>query len=177
MVRLISLCACCLLPLASISALAEETPGDHVDDTLTTARVKMALLDSSLSDASQINVETSKGIVQLSGFLSSNEAKVSAGEVAAGVKDVRDVSNRITVRTGNRSAGETLDDTILAGKIKLALAEEETTNANRINVEVREGTVELSGFVGSYAERNMAVEFVSGLDGVKSVINSMDIIQ
>ena len=177
MSRLACLFACCLLPLATATALAEETPGDHVDDSLTTARVKMALLDSSLSDATDINVETSKGIVQLSGFLNSREGKIAAGKVAAGVQDVKDVSNRITVRTGKRSVGKTLDDTILASKVKLALAEEESTDANRINVEVREGVVELSGFVGSYADRNTAVEFVSRLDGVKDVINSMDVMQ
>ena len=177
MSRLALLFAGFFLALTSTTAIAGETAGDHVDDPLTTARVKMALLDSSLSDASDINVETSKGIVQLSGFLGSKDAKISAGQVAAGVEDVKDVSNRITVRTGKRSVGKTLDDTILASKVKLALAEEESTDANRINVEVREGVVELSGFVGSYADRNTAVEFVSRLDGVKDVINSMAVMQ
>lgn len=177
MSRFAYLLACCLLPLATATALAEETPGDHVDDSLTTARVKMALLDSSLSDAADINVETSKGIVQLSGFLNSKEGKIAAGKVAAGVQDVKDVSNRITVRTGKRSIGKTLDDTILASKVKLALVENKSTNASEINVEVREGIVELSGFVDSYGDRNTAVEFVSQMDGVKDVINSLDVTQ
>lgn len=175
MSRLASLLACCSLALTMATAFAEKTAGEHVDDSLTTARVKMALLDSSLSDASNINVETSKGVVQLSGFLDSKEIKVAAAKIAADVEGVKDVSNRITVRTAKRSVGRSLDDTILASKIKLAMAENDTTSATKINIEVREGIVELSGFVNSYAERDAAVEFVSRIDGVKDVINAIDI--
>jgi osmotically-inducible protein OsmY len=42
-------------------------------------------------------------------------------------------------------------------------------------VEIRGGVVELSGFVTTYDERDAAVKLVSGIDGVKDVINSIDI--
>lgn len=159
----------------STAAHAQKSAGEHVDDTTTTARVKMALLDNDVSDATDINVETSKGIVQLAGWVNSDEVRNMAGKVAAETEGVKDVSNRLQVQSGSRSAGRALDDTILASKVKLKLAENESTNSTKINVEVRSGVVELSGFVDSYKERDIAVKFVSGIDGVKNVINSIDI--
>ena len=140
-----------------------------------TTRVKFALLDQSVSDASDINVETSKGVVQLAGFVKSDSIKAMAGRVTAGVDGVVSVSNRLIVRSEKRSAGTTLDDGILAAKVKLKLVENKETSGGKINVEIRDAVVELSGFVDSYEERDAAVQLVSAIDGVKDVINSIDI--
>ena len=168
---------CLLALLVSGSVIAQKSAGEHLDDSTTTARVKMALIEESMSDASAINVETSKGIVQLAGFVGSEKTKRTAGEIARGVDGVQSVSNRLRVMTEKRSAGRALDDSILAAKVKLKLVESKKTSGGKINVEVREGAVELSGFVSSYEERDAAVELVSGIDGVKDVFNSIDITQ
>ncbi len=55
------------------------------------------------------------------------------------------------------------------------LAENDETSAHKVNVEIRGGVVELSGFVTTYDERDVAVKLVSSIDGVKDVINSIDI--
>ena len=164
-----------LLTLTAASAYAEKTPGEHVDDATITSRVKYALLNEVADDALAINVEVSKGVVQLSGWVSSDTAKSEAGRVAKAAEGVVAVSNRLLVRTGKRSAGRTLDDSLLAAKVKLALTENENTNAIRINVEVRNAVVELSGFVDSYEERDAAASFVENIEGVDKVINSIDI--
>ena len=168
---------CLLALLVSGSVIAQKSAGEHLDDSTTTARVKMALIEESMSDASAINVETSKGIVQLAGFVGSEKTKRTAGEIARGVDGVQSVSNRLRVMTEKRSAGRALDDSILAAKVKLKLVESKKTSGGKINVEVRAGAVELSGFVSSYEERDAAVELVSGIDGVKDVFNSIDITQ
>ncbi len=170
-----TLAVCVLALLMNAAAQAEKSAGEHVDDSTMTARVKMALLEESASDAIDINVETSMGVVQLAGFVDSEKVKSKAGQIAKDVDGVRDVSNRLTVKSGSRSAGRTLDDMTLAAKVKLELVEDKRTNAGRINVEVRSAVVELSGFVDSYAERDAAVELVSGIDGVSRVLNSIDI--
>ncbi len=170
-----TLAVCVLALLMNAAVHAEKSTGEHVDDTTMTARVKMALLEESASDAIDINVETSMGVVQLAGFVDSEKVKSKAGQIAKDVDGVRDVSNRLTVKSGSRSAGRVLDDTTLAAKVKLELVEDKRTNAGRINVEVRSAVVELSGFVDSYAERDAAVELVSGIDGVSRVLNSIDI--
>ena len=164
-----------LLTLAAAFAHAEKTPGEHVDDATITSRVKYALLNEVADDAMAINVEVSKGVVQLSGWVSSDTAKSEAGQVAKAAEGVVAVSNRLLVSTGKRSAGRTLDDSILAAKVKLALSENENTNAMRINVEVRNAVVELSGFVDSYDERDAAASLVANIEDVDKVINSIDI--
>lgn len=163
-----------LLCMASLSE-AQKSAGEHVDDSTVTARVKMALLEQSVTDAADINVETSKGVVQLAGWVDSGEVKSQAAKIASETEGVAAVSNRLQIRSGKRSAGRALDDTILAAKVKLELAENDITNALKVNVEVRSGDVELSGFVNTYEERDAAVSLVAVVDGVRDVINSIDV--
>ncbi len=164
-----------LLLFVMADAIAEKSPGEHVDDATTTARVKFALIEQSVKDATDINVETSKGVVQLSGWVGSEDTKARAGRVTKDTDGVKAVSNRLMVSAGKRSAGRALDDSLLAAKVKLALTENESTNAMKINVEVRNAAVELSGFVDSYDERDAAADLVEDVDGVDKVINSIDI--
>ena len=137
---LVSTVLLCMAGLAE----AQKSAGEHVDDSTTTARVKMALLEQSLTDAADINVETSNGVVQLAGWVDSGEIKAQAGKIASETESVAAVSNRLQIRSGKRSAGRVLDDTILAAKVKLELAENNSANALKVNVEVRNGDVELS---------------------------------
>ena len=156
-------------------AEAQKSAGEHVDDATTTARVKMALLEQSVADAADINVETSKGVVQLAGWVDSGEIKTQAAKIASETESVAAVSNRLQIRSGKRSSGRALDDTILAAKVKLELAENDGTSSLRVNVEVRNGDVELSGFVDTYEERDAAVALAAAIEGVGNVINSIDV--
>jgi hyperosmotically inducible protein len=175
MKKLLTLVALALTLAISVVAYAEKSAGEHIDDATLTARVKLALLEQSVSDASDINVESSKGIVQLAGFVKSDEVKGMAGRITADIDGVAGVSNRLRVLTVKRSARRVLDDNLLAAKVKYALVENKETSGGKINVEIRDAVVELSGFVDSYEERDAAVELVSAIDGVKDVINSIDI--
>jgi hyperosmotically inducible protein len=177
MKKIITIIAFTLTLAVGAIAYAEKSAGEHVDDATLTARVKLALLEQSVSDAMDINVESSNGVVQLAGFVGSENAKGMAGRVAGDVDGVNGVSNRLRVQAEKRSAGRALDDGLLAAKVKYALIENKATSGGKINVEIRDALVELSGFVDSYEERDAAVEMVSGIDGVKDVINSIDITQ
>ncbi|MFO1454745.1 MAG: BON domain-containing protein [Steroidobacteraceae bacterium] len=72
--------------------------GRAVDDSTLTAKVKTALADSPNAKARQVNVETKGGVVQLSGFVDSAEAKAEAARVAGNVQGVQTVENRIDVK-------------------------------------------------------------------------------
>lgn len=161
--------------LIATTASAQKSPGEHVDDSIITARVKYELAKESVGDAADINVETSKAVVQLAGWVASEESKAMAGRVAKESDGVKAVSNRLLISSGKRSTGRVLDDSILASRVKYALAESDDTSSIKINVEVRNAAVELSGFVDSYDERNAAVDLVEDMDGVEEVINSIDI--
>jgi|SRR5688500_17220436 osmotically-inducible protein OsmY len=72
--------------------------GRVVDDSVITGKVKAALVADPTTKAHQIEVETFKGTVQLSGFVDDAEARRRAGEVAKNIEGVKDVKNSLTLR-------------------------------------------------------------------------------
>jgi hyperosmotically inducible protein len=75
------------------------TVGEVLDDATLATKVKAALVKSSATKAYQIKVETRGGIVQLSGFVDDATAKESAEAVAWSVSGVKDVQNRVSIRS------------------------------------------------------------------------------
>jgi len=76
-----------------------ESTGDYIDDSVLTAKVKTALIESPETKAHQINVETDHGVVQLSGFVDNAAAKSAATNVAKSVSGVKDVKNELSVKS------------------------------------------------------------------------------
>lgn len=75
-----------------------EGTGEYVDDAVITTKVKAAIFNEPTLKASEINVETYKGVVQLSGFVSSEASKEKAAVVAKDVKGVKSVKNDIRLK-------------------------------------------------------------------------------
>jgi hyperosmotically inducible protein len=80
------------------STRTTESTGQYVDDATITTKVKSAVLAEPGLHELQISVETYKDVVQLSGFVDTNEAKDKAGMVAAKVDGVRSVRNNLVVK-------------------------------------------------------------------------------
>jgi osmotically-inducible protein OsmY len=76
----------------------QEATGEYIDDTVLTTKVKAAILDEPMLKVAEINVETFKGVVQLSGFVSSQAAANKAVEVARGVGGVKSVKNDMRMK-------------------------------------------------------------------------------
>jgi len=85
------------------------------------------------------------------------------------------VRNNLMVSTGDRSVGEVIDDTALTARVKAALVANPATQARSIQVDTREGVVQLHGFVNTQAEANTAVQEARAIQGVKSVRNDLQI--
>jgi len=79
--------------LGCASTSKQEGTGEYVDDTVITTKVKAAIFSETSLKSSEINVETFKGVVQLSGFVSSQADINKAVELASGVKGVQSVKN------------------------------------------------------------------------------------
>ncbi|HSJ81143.1 MAG TPA: BON domain-containing protein [Thiobacillus sp.] len=90
-VALVSVVACA--PTAK-----QEGTGQYIDDTVITAKVKAALVEDTTTKATEINVETFKGVVQLSGFVTSQAAANRAVELARGVAGVKSVKNDMRIK-------------------------------------------------------------------------------
>jgi len=84
--------------LGCASTPTRESSGQYIDDSGITTRVKAAIFDDPSLKVLQINVETFKGEVQLSGFVDSAQNIRRAGEVARSVQGVRSVKNDLIVK-------------------------------------------------------------------------------
>lgn len=80
------------------STPTRESTGEYIDDAAITAKVKAAIVNDPTLKATEINVETFKGDVQLSGFVAQPQDAQHAAEVARGVKGVTSVKNDIRVK-------------------------------------------------------------------------------
>ena len=76
----------------------QEGTGEYFDDTVITTKVKAAIFNEPSLKSAEINVETFKGTVQLSGFVSSRADINKAVEVARGVKGVTSVKNDMRLK-------------------------------------------------------------------------------
>src|SRR5215831_3695411 len=79
------------------------------------------------------------------------------------------------VRSTERTAGQTIDDTTLVTRVKAALVGNPVTKAREIHVEVFRGQVQLAGFVDSAAEKSEAERVAREVSGVKSVRNDLQV--
>jgi osmotically-inducible protein OsmY len=84
--------------MACASTPTRESSGQYVDDSAITTKVKAAIFNEPTLKSFQINVETFKGEVQLSGFVDSSKSVSKAGEIARGVSGVRSVKNSLIVK-------------------------------------------------------------------------------
>ena len=76
----------------------QRSTGEYIDDKAIATRVKTAILQEPELKATQINVEAYTGVVQLSGFVGSQNDIRRAGEVANSVTGVKSVINNLVVR-------------------------------------------------------------------------------
>ena len=84
--------------LGCTSTPTQESTGEYMDDSVITTRVKTAILAEPSLSVFQINVETYKNVVQLSGFVKSSADMSTAVDLARSVKGVRSVKNDMLLR-------------------------------------------------------------------------------
>lgn len=77
---------------------SRQSTGEFVDDTVVTTKVKTALIRDDRVDALDIQVETFKGVVQLSGFADTQDERERADRLARRVAGVRRVENDIRLK-------------------------------------------------------------------------------
>ena len=89
---------CMAAALGCASTSSKEGTGEYFDDTVITGKVKAAILQEPTLSSAEINVETFKGVVQLSGFVNSREDVNKAVVVARKVGGVTSVKNDMRVK-------------------------------------------------------------------------------
>jgi osmotically-inducible protein OsmY len=86
------------LTVGCASTRTNESVGEYLDDTALTTKVKASIFNEPTLKSAEINVETFKGDVQLSGFVNSQSDVNKAMEVARGVQGVKSVKNDMRVK-------------------------------------------------------------------------------
>ncbi len=84
--------------LGCASTARQEGIGEYVDDSVITTKVKTAIFNDSSLKSAEINVETFKGTVQLSGFVRSQSNMLRAVDVARAVGGVKSVKNDMLLK-------------------------------------------------------------------------------
>ena len=90
--------AATLLPTGCAATSTQESTGQYIDDAGITSKVKAKLIGDSTVKARQVDVDTYQGVVQLSGFVDTQEQKDRAAQVAATVPGVKSVKNNLVVK-------------------------------------------------------------------------------
>jgi osmotically-inducible protein OsmY len=95
-------CLVILMLVATLAACAstrtQSSPGDYIDDSVITTKVKSLLASDDFLKSFRISVETFQGTVQLSGFVNTQKAVDKAGEIARSVNGVKSVKNDLIVK-------------------------------------------------------------------------------
>ena len=162
-----------LLGIASPVLVVAGEGAPSKEDAATTQRVEAALRASNLLNTHQIQVETREGVVQLSGFVESEDMQVQALETARTVEGVASVRNDLVVPEKKPTLGAALDDTIIAAKVREELKDNAANSAGDIQVEVSSGVVQLSGFVPTVEAKTRAADVASTVEGVRDVRNDI----
>ena len=160
-----------------------------VDDATITGSVKSKLLADERTKGFDINVDTARGVVTLTGGADSQMSKNTAGSLAASATGVVRVNNQLMVRAaGSESrqdantatasgevreamdeSGDGIDDGWITTKVKSQLLADPGTKGLNIMVDTHANIVHLSGMAATTASRELAISLARNTKGVRGV--------
>ncbi|MGD8205551.1 molecular chaperone OsmY [Pantoea sp. FN0305] len=147
-----------------------------MDDSAITAKAKAALVDDETIKSTDISVETQKGVVTLSGFVSSQDQAEKAVALVKKVEGVKSVSDKLHVRDSEKqSVSGYAGDAATTSEIKAKLLADDIVPSRNVKVETTNGVVQLSGTVEKQAQSERAESIAKAIEGVKSVKNDLTV--
>ena len=162
---------------AKIDSSMKKVDG-YMDDSGITAKVKSALVDAKDIKSNDISVNTSKGVVTLNGFVSSQDQAERAVTLAKGVEGVKSVSDKLHVKDSTKSSVKGYaSDTAITSEVKAKLLADDLVPSRNVKVETQDGLGQLSGTWKTKAQSDRAESVASAIEGVKSVKNDLTVKQ
>lgn len=166
------------------------TIGTAVDDATITGSVKAKLLGDERTKGFDINVDTARGVVTLTGGADSRMSRNTAGALAASATGVVRVDNQLKVLPANSEArqdantatasgevreamdesGDGIDDAWITSKVKTQLLADTDVKGTQITVETKGNMVTLGGTADTAAARAKAIEIATATKGVTHVM-------
>ena len=168
--------ALALVSMMSLPAFAESTAARVVDDNVLQGEVKAKLVADDVTGGLTINTEVRKGVVQLGGWVEKQTEVTEAAKVAGSVEGVASVDNQLHVERGKRTAGQSVDDSLITTKVKTKIANTDLGAGFKVNVDTYNGVVLLTGFVDSQNVKNQVGGIAGGVEDVKDVVNGVHVL-
>ena len=166
-----------LILLSCAPAWAQKTTAEAVDDSVLQAEVKAKLVADDVTSGLTINIETRKGVVQLGGWVEKASEIPAAEKVAAAVDGVVSVDNQLHMKRGERSAGQTVEDSLITTRVKTSITNADFASGFKINVDTYNGIVLLTGFVHTEIMKSKAQALAVKTENVKGVVNGIHVLE
>jgi hyperosmotically inducible protein len=159
----------------SANALGKADEKTPINDSWLTAKAKIALFADARVKGSEINVETTQGLVMIRGKVDSDAAKQAAESVAKGIDGVKSVKNELqVVAPSKREAIDDKDDAITT-RVNEQIAKDSNLKKAGVHAQTNAGVVSLSGEVQDLMTSAQASWTAWQVPGVKSVKNDLTV--
>ena len=164
---------------AAVSGMAAQdrrTPGNFLDDELIEHNVLSAVYgDEGMAGQVHVNATSFNGFVLLTGETPGDSLRTRVTEIARNTSSVRAVQNEIVLMAPS-SLMARASDTLVTGRVKIALLQDKELEAAKIKVVTERGTVYLMGLLRQ-DEANRATEIARRVGGVQSVVKVIEYIE
>ncbi len=131
-------------------------------------------INERFGDAAHVNVTAFNRIVLLTGEISDENSRAALDQLAAGVPNVRGVTNEVQV-AGISSLTSRGNDAVVTSKVKARFVDDQNFAANHVKVVTEAGTVYLMGLV-TRPEADRATEVARTTSGVRKVVRVFEYI-
>ncbi|MDK2742392.1 MAG: BON domain-containing protein [Nitrospira sp.] len=151
---------------------AEKTP---INDAWLTAKTKIALFADARVKGSDLNVESTQGLVMIRGKVDSGEAKQAVEDIAKGIDGVKSVKNDLQVVSPSKREVINDKDEAITLRVNEQIAKDAHLKESGIHAQTNAGVVSLSGEVADLMTSAQASWKVWQVPGVKSVKNDITV--
>jgi hyperosmotically inducible protein len=161
--------------------------GNVFKDGWITMKIHSSFIPEDALEGSDIDVDTTAGVVTLSGTVPTEAGRARAIALAKQTDGVKSVTDKLRIVPGDakpgkpdttRTPGRTVNDGWIKSKIYAQfLADWKTLEDSDIDLDVAEGVVTLNGTVKTEAGKTRAVALAKGTDGVTSVKDNLKVVK
>jgi len=159
-----------MMAVAALLALSVPVHASEMDSRIELS-AKQSYVFKTYLQGDDIKIQSSDGVVSLTGTVSEDSHKSLADETVAGLPGVKSVDNRLEVK-GERPAEKS--DGWVSAKVKTMLLFHQNVSAMTV-VNTKDGIVTLQGDAASQAEKDLTTEYVKDVEGDKDVRNEMTV--
>jgi len=167
--------------VAQVSDAAKKS-GNAITDSWITMKVHSQFIPEDALEGSDIDVDTTHGVVVLKGTVPTEAAKTRAVAIAKATDGVKSVTDQLriakpdfAVRDTAGTAGKAVTDGWIKSKIYSQYMTEDTLDDSDLDIDVTKGAVVLNGAVKTDAAKTRAESIAKATDGVKSVKNNLKV--